>query len=374
MLTPDQQSRYARHLSLPGFGIEAQERLLGSSVLLIGAGGLGSPAALYLAAAGVGRLVIIDDDKVDLSNLQRQILHSTEREGMPKADSAKQTLSAINPDVDVVAINGRFTEQNACQLVRDCDVVLDGADNFPTRYLINDAAYLEGKPVVHGSIHLFEGQCTVFARDRGPCYRCLFPKPPAPGTVPSCAEAGVLGVLPGLIGTAQATEAIKLLTGVGEPLIGRLLRYDALSMQTQTLEIRRDSACPLCGAAPSVHAVKEIDYACAPPLPNVQEINLAELDELRRSSQECCLLDVREPREVAAGMIPGSLHIPLKQLGTRLTELEEWRGKPLVCICHIGKRSLFAASLLEQNGFEHVVSLRGGYAAWRTNGNTGVIS
>jgi molybdopterin/thiamine biosynthesis adenylyltransferase/rhodanese-related sulfurtransferase len=369
MLTPDQESRYARHLSLPGFGSEAQERLLGSSVLLIGAGGLGSPAALYLAAAGVGRLVIVDDDKVDLSNLQRQILHRTDREGMPKADSAKQTLSAINPDVDVVAINGRFTEQNARELVRDCDVVLDGADNFPTRYLINDAAYLESKPIVHGSIHLFEGQCTVFARNKGPCYRCLFPKPPAPGVVPSCAEAGVLGVLPGLIGTAQANEAIKLLAGIGEPLVGRLLRYDALSMQTQTLEIRRDSACPLCGDAPSVHEVKEIDYTCSPALPKVPEINVAELELLRESGPDCCLLDVREPREVALGMIPGSLPIPLRQIGARLSELEQWRGGPIVCICQSGKRSLFAASLLEQNGFEHAVSLRGGYKAWIANGN-----
>ena len=362
MLTPEQLSRYARHLSLPGFGIEAQQRLLDSSVLLVGAGGLGSPAALYLAAAGVGRLVIVDDDKVDLSNLQRQILHGTDREGMPKADSARQTLNTINPDVDVVAINGRFTDQNARELLRDCDLVLDGADNFPTRYLINDAAYLESKPVVHGSIHLFEGQCTVFARDRGPCYRCLFPTPPAPGVVPSCAEAGVLGVLPGMIGTVQATEAIKLLTGIGEPLIGRLLRVDALAMQFQTLEIRRNSACPLCGDEPSIREVREIEYACAPALPKVAEIDVVELEQLRESG--CCLLDVREPREVAAGMIPGSRHIPLKQLGSLLSELEAWRDKPVVCICAVGIRSLFAAELLEQNGFEHAVSLRGGYTAW----------
>ena len=364
MLTPDQQLRYARHLTLPGFGAEAQERLLDSSVLLVGAGGLGSPAALYLAAAGVGRLVIVDDDKVDLSNLQRQNLHSTKREGMPKADSAKRTLRRLTPDVDVIAVNDRFTANNARELVADCDLVLDGADNFPTRYLINDDAYFEGKPVVHGSIHLFEGQCTVFARGQGPCYRCLFPTPPAPGVVPSCAEAGVLGVLPGVIGTLQATEAIKILAGIGEPLIGRLLMYDALAMQVRTLAIKQHAECPLCGPAPSIDEVREIAYSCAPDLPQVPEIDVAELEALRASDEGCCLLDVREAREVASGMVPGSLHIPLGELDEELEQLDALRDEQIICICQVGKRSLYAAEILMENGFEHAVSLRGGYGAW----------
>jgi len=371
MLTADQQRRYARHLSLPGFGAEAQERLLNSSVLLVGAGGLGSPAALYLAAAGVGRLVIVDDDKVDLSNLQRQILHGTKREGMPKADSARQTLEALSPDVEVVAVNDRFTAANARELVAGCDLVLDGADNFPTRYLINDAAYFEGKPVVHGSIHLFEGQCTVFARGQGPCYRCLFPTPPAPGVVPSCAEAGVLGVLPGVVGTLQATEAIKLLVGIGEPLIGRLLMYDALAMQVRTLAIRQHAECPLCGSEPSIKEVREIAYSCAPVLPQMPEIDVEDLEALRGSGQEICLLDVREPREVAAGMIPGSQHIPLGNLDEELEQLEGSRNKQIICICQVGKRSLYAAEILKENGFENAVSLRGGYGAWIMHTSTG---
>lgn len=371
MLTPDQQSRYARHLTLPGFGAEAQERLLKSSVLMVGAGGLGSPAALYLAAAGVGRLVIVDDDKVDLSNLQRQILHRTDRNGMPKADSARQTLEGLTPDVEVVAINARFTAENARELVNDCDLVLDGADNFPTRYLINDAAYFGNKPVVHGSIHLFEGQCTVFARGQGPCYRCLFPTPPAPGVVPSCAEAGVLGVLPGVIGTLQATEAIKLLAGIGDPLIGRLLMYDALAMQIRTLAIKQHAECPLCGPNPSVDGVREIAYSCAPALPQVPEIDILELEALRASGEGCCLLDVREAREVASGMVPGSLHIPLGELAGELSQLDALRDEQVICICQIGKRSLFAADILIKNGFEHAVSLRGGYGAWIMHRNAG---
>jgi len=370
MLSADQQRRYARHLSLPQFGVEAQQRLLASSVLMVGAGGLGSPAGLYLAAAGVGRLVIVDDDAVDLTNLQRQILHSSDREGMPKADSAKQTINGLNPDVEVVALNERFTETNARELVRSCDLVLDGADNFPTRYLVNDAAWLEGKPVSHGSIHQFEGQCTIFARDKGPCYRCLFPEPPAPGAAPSCAEAGVLGVLPGLIGMVQATEAIKLLTGIGDPLIGQLLMVDALAMQFRTLGIRRNEGCPLCGDAPSILDVHEIAYSCA-PLPQAKEIDLAEFEHLRSSGETCCVVDVREPHEVAAGMVPGSLHIPLGELEKRLAELEAWRDEQVVCLCAAGQRSLSAAALLEKSGFKQAVSLRGGYAAWLESRRTG---
>ncbi|MDP6490572.1 MAG: molybdopterin-synthase adenylyltransferase MoeB [Kiritimatiellia bacterium] len=362
MLRPDQQIRYARHLSLPGFGSEAQERLLAGSVLLVGAGGLGSPAALYLAAAGVGRLVIVDDDRVDLTNLQRQVLYNTAGQGKPKAESAREALTSLNRDVEVEAVNERFAEKNARDLVRSCDIVLDGADNFPTRYLINDAAYLEKRPVVHGSIHLFEGQCTVFARDRGPCYRCLFPSPPPPGAVPSCAEAGVLGVLPGMIGVAQATEAIKLLTGLGDPLVGKLLMYDALAMQFRTLQIKRRPECPLCGDSPSITEAQTIAFSC--PTAEAPEIEVSDLQPLQAEEQPCHLLDVREAREVALGMIPGSTHIPLGELEDRMAEVTPWRDEQVICICQVGQRSLRAAALLQHNGFGQAVSLRGGYAAW----------
>jgi molybdopterin/thiamine biosynthesis adenylyltransferase/rhodanese-related sulfurtransferase len=364
MLSVEQQLRYARHLTLPGFGAEGQQRLMESSVLIVGAGGLGSPAALYLAAAGVGRLGIIDDDVVDLTNLQRQILHRTADVGMAKTDSARQTLTERNPEVEVIPIASRFDESNARELVRDYDVVLDAADNFPTRYLVNDAALLEERRVVHGSVYLYEGQATVFAPGVGPCYRCLFPQPPAPGTVPSCAEAGVLGVLPGMIGVLQATEAIKLLTGLGDPLVGRLLSYDALSMTFRTLQVKRRRACALCGDRPSIKEARTIDWQCDLGDPDVLAMDVVSYRKLRAAGEQHILLDVRESREIEAGHIEGHISIPLGQLADRLSELDGRQDELVVCLCQAGIRSRKAADLLRRGGFQRVANLEGGYLAW----------
>lgn len=275
MLSDTQRVRYDRHLRLEEFGLGAQQRLLGGSVLVIGAGGLGSPALLYLAAAGVGRLGIVDDDLVDRSNLQRQIAHRDADVGTPKAQSAARAVRDLNPEIETEVHDCRFDESNARALLREYDVVLDGADNFPTRYLINDAAFFEGKPVVHGSIYRFEGQVTVFDAGEGPCYRCLFPYPPPAGTVPSCSQAGVLGVLPGMIGVAQATEAVKLLAGIGEPLVGRLLRYDSLAARWSEMRLDRDRSCPLCGPSPVIKEVAGTEQDCVPALSEDVQIGRA---------------------------------------------------------------------------------------------------
>ncbi len=365
MLTVEQQLRYARHLTLPGFGAQAQQRLLDSSVLLLGAGGLGSPAALYLAAAGVGRIGIVDDDRVDLTNLQRQILHGTADVGTSKAASATRTLRERNDGIEVVAVPERFRASNARELVRQYDVVLDGADNFPTRYLVNDAAVLERKPVVHGSIYLYEGQVTVFDPSRGgPCYRCLFPEPPAPGTVPSCGEAGVLGVLPGVIGTLQATEAIKLLTGLGEALRGRIVTYDALGMRFKTLRLKRRPDCALCGEAPSICEAVELAWQCDVHDPDVLSLQPSDYRALRAAGEAHVLLDVREQQEVEGGSIDGYRHIPLGVLKDRISELEDGRDGLVVCLCQVGVRSRKAAELLRRQGFGKVANLEGGYVAW----------
>lgn len=364
MLTVDQQLRYARHIALDGFGFEAQKSLLKSSVLLVGIGGLGSPATIYLAAAGIGRIGLVDDDVVDLSNLQRQIIHRTTDTGISKVESAKRAIQDCNPDIQVDTYNERFTESNARQLVASYDLVLDGADNFPTRYLINDAAYLEKRPVVHGSIYNFEGQAAVFSPPAGPCYRCIFPDPPEPGTVPSCAESGVLGVLPGIIGVVEATEAIKILTGIGEPLIGRLLTYDALAMRFRTLKINRSERCPLCGNNPTITETRTIDWAC-----NVGDLNIPQMTvdaymQLRQSHEKHFLLDVREPHEIEAGSIDGHHHIPLRRLEERIEELAPYKDDLVVCQCQSGWRSQKAAEILRNNGFSKVVNLTGGYLAW----------
>ena len=364
MFSTEQQLRYARHLTLPGFGAEGQQRLLNSSVLLVGAGGLGSPAALYLAAAGVGRIGIVDDDIVDLSNLQRQILHCTRDIGCPKTESAHQALTDRNPDVDVVTIQERFSDANARPLVRDYDLVIDATDNFQTRYLINDAAVLEHKPVVHGSIYLYEGQVTVFHPPAGPCYRCLFPEPPAPGTVPSCAEAGVLGVLPGVIGTLQATEAIKLLSGIGEPLVQRLLSYDALSMRFKSLRIQRRTDCALCGDAPSITDAITIDWFCSQDHDDMLHMTPAQYRQLRKSGEPHLLLDVRETQEVDAGAIEGHIHIPLGELAARAAELAGQESNLIVCLCQAGVRSRKAAAILRDKGFKNIANMEGGYLAW----------
>lgn len=364
MLSTDQQLRYARHLTLPGFGEDGQRRLMQSSVLIVGAGGLGSPAALYLAAAGVGRLGIVDDDVVDLTNLQRQILHRTADVGIAKTDSARQALTERNPEVEVVPISARFDESNARSLLRDYDIVLDAADNFPTRYLVNDAAFLEGRCVVHGSVYLYEGQVTVFDPATGPCYRCLFPQPPAPGTVPSCAEAGVLGVLPGVIGVLQATEAIKLLTGMGDPLAGRLLSYDALTMTFRTLQVKRRADCALCGDTPSIKEARTIDWQCDLGDPDILALDADDYRKLRATGEPHILLDVREPREIEAGHIEGHISIPLGQLADRISELDGRQDELVVCLCQAGIRSRKAANLLRRGGFRRVANLEGGYLAW----------
>ena len=364
MFTIDQQLRYARHLVLPRFGAEAQAALMKSSVLIVGAGGLGSPAAFYLAAAGVGRIGIIDDDVVDLSNLQRQILHRTQDTGVLKVESARRAIGECNPEVTVIPIAERLGENNARSLIREYDVVLDATDNFPTRYLVNDAAVLETRPVVHGSIYHYEGQLAVFRSPDGPCYRCLFPEPPEPGTIPSCAEAGVLGVLPGVVGTLQATETIKLLTGIGQPLIGRMAIYDALKPAFRTLTVRKDLGCPLCGERPTITEASMLDWECELPDPDVPQIDVTAYHGIRESQQQYLLLDVREAREVEAGCIDGCVHIPVGQLEERIHELDGWQEKLVVCQCQSGIRSQRAAALLRKSGFHKVANLAGGYLAW----------
>ncbi|WP_240914811.1 molybdopterin-synthase adenylyltransferase MoeB [Roseimicrobium sp. ORNL1] len=371
-LTPAELRRYARHLSMPEFGVEAQEKLKAARVLCIGAGGLGSPVTMYLAAAGVGTIGIIDADVVEESNLQRQLLHGTSDVGRTKLESAQKRLHDINPNVQVELHPLRFTSENAMDLVAKYDVVIDGTDNFPTRYLSNDVCVFLKKPNIYGSILRFEGQCSVFASHlEGPCYRCMAPQPPPPGLVPSCAEGGVLGVLPGLIGTMQATEAIKLITGIGQPLVGRLLHVDTLSMKFRTFNLRRDPECPVCGDHPSI--IEPIDYEgfCGLPSPKsmstetkdaIPAMTVQELQELRESGAPFTLLDVREAFERDIAIIEGAEHIPLGQLGERLEEIP--RDKKLVVHCKSGGRSAKAVGLLREAGFDDVWNVTGGINAW----------
>jgi len=364
-LTPAELIRYARHLTLPEVGLAGQKRLRSARVLLIGAGGLGSPAALYLAAAGVGTLGIVDADSVDLSNLQRQILHGHRTVGTPKTESARQRLADLNPNVKVEAHPVRLTSHNALELMGRYDLTVDGSDNFPTRYLVNDASVLLGKPYVYGSIFRFDGQVSVFAAPDGPCYRCLFADPPPPDLVPNCADAGVLGVLPGIVGSLQAAEAIKLVLGIGAPLINRLLLLDVLRGKFRELELRRDPSCPACGRNPSIRQLIDYEAFCgvdpeAGPLE--AEITTGELERrLGDQGQEIVVLDVREMWEWEIAHIPGSRHFPLGQLPERLTELD---GRAeIVTLCHRGQRSLTAQRLLQGAGFR-ARSLAGGIDAW----------
>jgi adenylyltransferase/sulfurtransferase len=369
-LRPDQFSRYRRHLSLPEVGLEGQQRLLDSSVLLIGAGGLGCPAAQYLAAAGIGRIGLIDDDVVDVSNLQRQILYSTADVGRPKVTVAKERLEGLNPDVRVEAHRLRLDSSNALELFGGYDVIVDGTDNFPTRYLTNDACVLLGKPNVHGSIFRFEGQASVFDATCGPCYRCLYPEPPPPGAVPSCAEGGVFGILPGTVAMVQATETIKLLTGLGQTLIGRLLHYDALEMVWREFKMQKDPACPMCGESRSIHSLIDYEGFCGMPAREgeaVGEIPLCTPVELARrqaAGEELLLLDVRESDEVEAASIHGAHWIPLGDLEARLGELASSKKGVVVVHCHHGGRSEKAARLLLKRGFGGVENLDGGIEAW----------
>lgn len=368
-LSNEEIARYSRHLIMPEVGMAGQRRLKQGSVLLIGTGGLGSPLALYLAAAGVGHIGLVDFDVVDASNLQRQIVHGTSTVGVAKTESAKRRLQDLNPYIEITTYETQITSQNALDLMQPYDVIVDGTDNFPTRYLTNDACVLLGKPNVYGSIFRFEGQATVFsARDGGPCYRCLYPEPPPPGLVPSCAEGGVLGVLPGVIGTIQATEVIKLLTGIGEPLIGRLLLYDALSMRFRELKLRRNPSCPVCGDHPTITELIDYEQFCGiapeePTLSNQFEITPRELAEWLERPDRPFLLDVRNPYEVAIASIPGTDKlIPLDQLPERINELDS--AREMVVYCRSGVRSGRAVELLKTAGFRKVKNLVGGILRW----------
>ena len=375
-LSAGELRRYARHLTLPDVGLEGQRRLKAAKVLVIGVGGLGSPAALYLAAAGVGTLGLVDADTVELSNLHRQVLHGTAAIGTAKLASAAQRLRDANPEVRLVLHETRLTSANALDLIDGYDVVVDCSDNFPTRYLVNDACVLRGKPDVYGAVHRFEGQAAVFWAARGPCYRCLYREPPAPGLELSCAEAGVLGVLPGIVGTLQAAEAIKLVLGVGEPLIGRLLALDVLRVRFRELSVPKDPSCPLCGAHPSITELVDYDAFCGvgsermPVGEALLEIGAQELAEAREGGTAVFLLDVRESFEFAICRIPGSVLVPLGQLPSRLREVPA--DAEVVTVCHTGQRSLVAARFLRDAGWLRARSLRGGVEAWARSVDSGM--
>ncbi|MBI5709162.1 MAG: molybdopterin-synthase adenylyltransferase MoeB [Candidatus Eisenbacteria bacterium] len=376
-MTPADLLRYSRHLILPEVGLQGQRRLKAASVLVVGAGGLGSPLALYLAAAGVGRIGLVDDDVVDESNLQRQVLYGTSALGKPKLESAKARLLDLNPGVRVDTFETRLTSGNAFEILRPYDVVVDGTDNFPTRYLVNDACALLGKPNVYGSIFRFEGQASVFDATRGPCYRCLYPDPPPPGLVPSCAEGGVLGVLPGMIGVIQGIETLKLLLGIGEALIGRLLLFDALALRFRELKLQKDPECPLCGAHPTVTRLVDYEQFCG-IVPAVAaggeqaalEITAKELAARMERGDDLVLVDVREPQEWEIARIPGATLIPLGSLPARLAELDT--SREIVLQCHTGARSMRALEFLHQSGFRRLRNLRGGIEAWSREVDPGV--
>ena len=362
-LSIDEMKRYSRHVVIPEFGVQGQIRLKQSSVLVVGAGGLGSPLAYYLAAAGIGRMGLVDFDTVDYTNLQRQILHTTQDVGRSKLQSAVEKLTAVNPFVKLETYETRLTPKNALEILKSYDVVVDGTDNFPTRYLVNDACVILKKPNVYGSIFRFEGQVSVFYAEEGPCYRCLYPKPPPPGMVPSCAEGGVLGILPGIIGTLQANETVKLLTGLGDTLIGRLILFDALGMKFREVRIKKDPECPVCGHDPTVTALIDYEEFCGvnavEPPPVVPEISAKELSHTRST---VVLVDVRDPHELEIARIPDTVHIPLPELLDRMGELE--KDSDIVVHCRSGVRSARAAKLLLDTGFTRVRSLRGGILAW----------
>jgi len=370
-LSPEEILRYSRHLILPEVGIEGQQRLKAARLLLVGAGGLGSPAALYLAAAGVGTLGLIDFDTVDATNLQRQILHGTRDIGRAKVDSAADRLADINPHVRIERFETQLTSANALDIVREFDLVIDGSDNFPTRYLVNDACVLTGRPNVYGSIFRFEGQASVFATESGPCYRCLFRQPPPPGLIPSCAEAGVLGVLPGLVGMIQATEAIKLVLGLGESLIGRLLLVDALRLDFRMIRIRRDPLCPACGTHELTTLIDYEDFCGVPhgpadagaAAPGVPELTPVELAAKRARGDDFDLIDVREPYEAEIARISGARLIPLATLADAISILDP--SREVVVMCKVGGRSARAVLALQNAGFHRVWNLAGGIARWR---------
>ncbi|MBI4428724.1 MAG: molybdopterin-synthase adenylyltransferase MoeB [Ignavibacteriales bacterium] len=367
-LSREEIRRYGRHLLMPEVGLEGQKKLKASSVLLVGAGGLGSPLGLYLAAAGLGRIGIVDFDVVDSSNLQRQILHSSEDVGKPKLQSARKRIQGINPDVEVATYETRLTSENALEILQEFDVIVDGTDNFPTRYLVNDACVLLGKPNVYGSIFRFDGQASVFYAREGPCYRCLYPEPPPAGLVPSCAEGGVLGVLPGIVGTIQANETIKVLLGIGEPLVGRLLLFDALKMQFRELKLRKNLSCQMCGEHPTITHLIDYEAFCGinpPPTDDERsgefEMTVEELKKRLDEKNDVFVLDVREPHEYEIVNLGGHL-IPLNDLPARVHELDS--SREIVVHCHHGPRSQRATEFLVQLGFKKVKNLMGGIDEW----------
>ena len=367
MLSREEMRRYGRHLIMPEFGLEGQRKLKDSSVLIIGVGGLGSPSSLYLAAAGVGRIGLVDHDRVDYTNLQRQILYSTSDVGRPKLQAAAERLRTENPDIEIRTHQGVLDSKNALDILRDYDVILDGTDNFPTRYLVNDACVLLGKPNIYGSIFRFEGQASVFYAKEGPCYRCIYPQPPPPNLVPTCAEGGVLGVLPGIIGLIQATETVKMILGKGEPLIGRLLYFDALKMSFREFKIQKNKNCPVCGEDPTVRELIDYEGFCGitPERIRMEEgmqVTPEEVKERLGKGDPLLLVDVREPVEYAICKLPDSKLIPLGQLPDRVNELDS--AQDIIMYCHVGMRSLQAAQFMREAGFKRVWSMKGGIEAW----------
>ena len=368
-LTREEILRYSRHLLIPEVGLEGQRKLKGSSALVIGTGGLGSPVALYLAAAGVGRIGLIDYDVVDSSNLQRQIIHGTQRIGTLKVESARDRMLDLNPDIEVEVYNEPFTSENAMRIAADYDILIDGTDNFPTRYLTNDVSVFLGKPNVYGSIFRFDGQASVFYAKEGPCYRCLFPEPPPPGLVPSCAEGGVLGVLPGTIGTIQATEALKVLLGIGSPLTGKLLLYNALDMSFDFVTLKKNPKCRVCGPDADIKELIDYEEFCGVPGHDHDEgsagadwdITAPELSK-RLQNNHLKLLDVREPHELEISALPDAVNIPLGALAAHLSELDS--AEDMVIFCKSGSRSARALELLVSAGFKKVKNLKGGINAW----------
>ena len=368
-LSRDEILRYSRHLLIPEVGLEGQRKLKNSSALIIGTGGLGSPVALYLAAAGVGRIGLVDYDVVDSSNLQRQVIHGTSTVGKLKVESARAKLLDLNPGIQVDIYNEPYTSENALRIAKDYDIILDGTDNFPTRYLTNDVAVFLGKPNVYASIYRFDGQVSVFYAKEGPCYRCLFPEPPPPGLVPSCAEGGVLGVLPGTIGTIQATEALKVLLGIGEPLIGKLLLYNALDMSFDFVKLKKNPNCRVCGPNADIKELIDYEAFCGVPSHDHEEgsagatwdITVQELAE-RVKTNHLKLVDVREPHELEISRLPNATNIPLGQLAARLSELDS--AEDMVLFCKSGARSTRALELLTSAGFKKVKNLKGGINAW----------
>ncbi len=389
MLTPGEKSRYSRHLLLPEFGEEGQERLKQAKVLVVGAGGLGSPSLLYLAASGVGTIGIVDFDVVETNNLHRQVLYNAGDVGQMKVEAAVRNLERLNPAVSIVSHPVRLTSENAIEIISQYDLVLDGTDNFATRYLVNDACVLTHTPNVYASIYRYDGQVSVFCTENGPCYRCVFPEPPPPGSVPSCAEGGVLGVLPGLLGTLQATEAVKWLAGLGESLVGRLLLVDALDMTFKTLKIQADPECVVCGERPTLDKLIDYDLFCGGlpaqgvqsevtetahinhPLqpdpmffgPSIPSISVVELQDKKSSNEDFLLLDVRQPEELTIADIGGTL-IPMDELPTRLDEVKAFKDRDIIVMCRTGARSAMVVQWLQNQGLERVFNLDGGIAAW----------